>query len=218
VSGSWDATAKVWEVGTGREIASFAGHTLGYGLDIAFSPDGKTVFSSGADSYGRQWDAAIGQQVAEYYADGREIYGLAVSPDGRLLALGLHDGEINVWDTIQNIKVLTLTGHAGINARLAFSQDGARLASANFDGLAKVWDVQSGQELFSLYGNPSNVFGVDISPDGSRLATAGGDGTLRIFTMDMNELVALARSRLTRTLTESECQKYLHLEQCPVEP
>jgi WD40 repeat protein len=176
------------------------------------------VFSGGADSYGRQWKADTGQQVAEYYADGREIYGLAVSPDGRLLALGLHDGEINVWDTIQKVKILTLTGHAGLNSRLTFTQDGTRLASANFDGLAKVWDVQSGQELFSLYGNTSNVFGVAFSPDGTRLATAGGDGTLRIFTMDMNELVALARSRLTRSLTLSECQKYLHMEQCPVEP
>jgi WD40 repeat protein/DNA-binding SARP family transcriptional activator/energy-coupling factor transporter ATP-binding protein EcfA2 len=218
VSGSWDATIKVWEVSTAREIASFAGHTLGFGFDIAFSPDGETVYSGGADSFGRQWKAATGHQEAEYFADGREIYGLAVSPDGRLLALGLHDGEINAWDTIQKIKILTLTGHAGLNARLAFTQDGSRLASANFDGLAKVWDVHSGQELFSLYGNTSNVFGVAFSPDGSRLATAGGDGTLRIFTMDMNELVALARSRLTRSLTLSECQKYLHLEQCPVEP
>ncbi len=218
VSHSWDATAKVWEVSTGREIASFSGHTLGFGMDIAFSPDGRMVYGGSADSYGRQWEADTGQQVAEYYADGREIYGLAVSPDGRLLALGLHDGEIAVWDTQQNAKILSLTGHAGLNARLAFSQDGTRLASANFDGLAKVWDVQSGQELFTLYGNTSNVFGVAFNPDGSRLATAGGDGTLRIFTMDMNELVTLARSRLTRSLTLSECQKYLHLEQCPVEP
>jgi WD40 repeat protein/DNA-binding SARP family transcriptional activator len=218
VSGSWDAIVKVWEVVTGRQIASFAGHTLGFGMDIAFSPDGKTVYSGGADSYARQWEADTGQQVAEYYADSREIYGLAVSPDGRLLALGLHDGEINVWDTVQDSKILTLTGHAGINSRLAFTQDGSRLASANFDGLAKVWDVQSGQELFSLYGNTSNLFGVAFSPDGSRLATAGGDGTLRIFTMDMDKLVALARSRLTRTLNEAECQKYLHMEQCPVEP
>lgn len=219
VSSSWDGMDKVWEISTGREIATFSGHmpSMG-GMGIAFSPDGKYVFSGGGDSYGRQWEAETGQQVAEYYADGREIYGMAVNPDGRLLALGLHDGEINVWDTTQKVKIHTLTGHAGLNSRLAFTQDSNRLASANFDGLAKVWDIQSGQEVFSLYGNTSNIFGVAISPDGTRLATAGGDGSLRIFTMDMNELVALASSRLTRSLTISECQKYLHMEQCPVEP
>jgi WD40 repeat protein len=134
------------------------------------------------------------------------------------LALGLHDGEIDVWDTVQNVKTLTLTGHAGLNARLTFSRDGNRLASANFDGYAKVWDIQSGQELFTLYGNTSNVFGVAFSPDGARLATAGGDGSLRTFSLDMDELVSLARSRLTRTLTDQECQKYIHVEQCPAEP
>lgn len=218
VSSSWDGTKKVWEVSTGREIVTFGDPTLGLSMGITFSPDGKTVFSSGTDSYGRQWDAATGQQLNEYYAEGREIYGLALSPDGQLLALGLHDGEIDVWDTEQNTKILTLTGHAGLNARLAFSQDGSRLASANFDGYAKVWDIQSGQELFTLYGNTSNVFGVAFSPDGEHLATAGGDGTLRIFTMQMDELVSLARSRLTRTLTDGECRQYLHLEQCPASP
>ena len=146
------------------------------------------------------------------------MYGVALSPDGSLLALGLQDGEVDVWDTLKTERILTLSGHAGLVFRLAFSPDGSRLASAAFDGFAKVWDVQTGQELYTLYGNTSNVFGVAFSPDGRRLVTSGGDGTLRIFTMDMNELVALARSRLTRTLTEAECQKYLHQEHCPIEP
>jgi hypothetical protein len=33
-----------------------------------------------------------------------------------------------------------------------------------------------------------------------------------------DELVALARSRVTRSLTTEECQKYLHVEECPDEP
>jgi len=31
------------------------------------------------------------------------------------------------------------------------------------------------------------------------------------------ELIALAKSRLTRSLTTEECQQYLHLEDCPEE-
>jgi WD40 repeat protein/DNA-binding SARP family transcriptional activator len=215
VSNGWEGIQKVWDLGTASEIVTFSGHKLGFGSGIAFSADGKYVFSGGADGYGRQWEVATGQEVQLFSADGREVYGLAVSPDGRLLALGLQDGEVDVWDVAQGVKLQQLSGHGGLTFRLAFSQDGNRLASASFDGFAKVWNVQSGQELFTLYGNTSNVFGVAFSPDGARLATAGGDGTARIYTLQMDELVRLARARLTRTLSDAECRQYLHLEQCP---
>ena len=218
VSASWDSTIKVWDLSSVSEIVTYSGHKMGFGAGVAFNPDGRYVFSGGADGFGRQWDATTGQEVQEFSADGREVYGLALSPDGRLLALGLQDGDVDVWDTLQAEKVLQLSGHAGLVFRLAFSQDGGQLASAGFDGFAKVWDVNKGQELFTLYGNTSNVFGVAFSPDGAHLATAGADGTVRIFALRMNDLIALAKDRLTRGLTDDECRQYLHLAQCPVEP
>jgi WD40 repeat protein len=141
-----------------------------------------------------------------------------LSPDGRLLAAGDQDGNIHLWDVASGEKLRTLSGHTGIVLRLAFNQDGSRLASASFDRLAKVWDVATRDELFSLYGNTSNVFGVSFSPDGERLATAGADGSIRIFTLQFDQLVALARARLTRTLTDAECRKFLHVETCPRSP
>jgi WD40 repeat protein len=87
--------------------------------------------------------------------------------------------------------------------------------AAGFDRLAKVWDVKSGSELFSLYGNASNVFGVSFSPDGKYLATAGADGSIRTYALQMDELISLAKVRLTRTLTHEECQKFLQVAICP---
>ena len=48
-----------------------------------------------------------------------------------------------------------------------------------------------------LYGNLSNVYGVAFHPAGNILATAGADGTIRTYTLDLAELVTLARARLT---------------------
>jgi hypothetical protein len=56
---------------------------------------------------------------------------------------------------------------------------------------------------------------VAFSPDGSQLATAGPDGTNRIYLLKIEDLVRLAKQRVTRELTIEECKQYLHLEQCP---
>ena len=55
--------------------------------------------------------------------------------------------------------------------------------------------------------------GLSISSDGSKLAV--GTDRLYIYILDMDELAALGRKRLTRSFTLDECQKYLHLEKCP---
>jgi WD40 repeat protein/transcriptional regulator with XRE-family HTH domain len=210
---SWDSLAKVWDLSSGSEVTTFSGHPNGLLFGVAFSPDGQRVYSGG-EYYGRVWDATTGQELQTFYAQGREVYGLALSPSGKYLALGLQDGDVLVWETGEGRLVKQFSGHAGLTLRVVFNLDETRLASGSFDGTAKLWDLQSGQELFTFYGNASNVFGVALSPDGFHLATTGGDGTLRIFTLKMEDLVALAQSRITRTLSEAECQKYLH-RNCP---
>ncbi|MGB3716491.1 MAG: hypothetical protein WA996_18890, partial [Candidatus Promineifilaceae bacterium] len=210
---SWDGTAKVWDLTSGEEVISFEDHQeMVFGL--AFSPDGQRIFTGG-DRYVREWDATTGQEYRTFSGDELDVYGLALSPDGQTLALGRQDGVVTVWDVSSGDKLYQLSGHAGLVPRLVFNQDGTRLATASFDKYAKVWDVQSGQELVTLFGNNSNVFGVAFSPDGRHLATAGGDGTARIYTLEMDELMKLARERVTRELTVEECRDYLHTESCP---
>ena len=215
-SASWDGTATVWDVARGSELTTFSGHaTQALVTGIAFSPDGATVFTGADDKFVYQWDAATAEIVRAFSSDGQEIYGVAVSPDGARLAAGDQDGNLHLWQVETGEKERTLAGHAGLVLRLAFNQDGSRLASAGFDRLAKVWDVEAGEELFSLYGNASNVFGVAFAPGNSQLATAGADGTVRMFTLNLDDLAALARARLTRGLAPDECRRYLHLAACP---
>jgi hypothetical protein len=51
-----------------------------------------------------------------------------------------------------------------------------------------------------------------LSQDGSQ------DGVSRVYLLHLEDLVELARARVTRPLTTEECQKYLHVQECPTEP
>jgi hypothetical protein len=54
-----------------------------------------------------------------------------------------------------------------------------------------------------------------LSGDGRQLATAGADGTIRTYTLMLDELTALAEARLTRSLADEECRKFLRVATCP---
>ena len=77
---------------------------------------------------------------------------------------------------------------------------------------AKIWEAQTGTELLTLTGHDGGVESAAYSPDGQRIATAGVDGIVQIYTTDMNELLEIANSRVTRQLTFKEKEKYRVLD------
>jgi len=113
-----------------------------------------------------------------------------------------------------------LTGHSAELRPVAFSSDGKFLATGSGDNTAKIWDVETGQEVLTLPGSEGGVYGVAFSPlDGdSHLVVASNDGIVRVFLLRIDELLALAQTRVTRSFTTVECKKYLHVEQCPGRP
>jgi WD40 repeat protein len=86
-----------------------------------------------------------------------------------------------------------------------------------------VWAVEasvdhlSGRELFTLSGHTGKVWSVAFSPDGKRLVTGSADSTVRVYALDIEELMRIACQRVTRDLTDEECQAYLY-EPCPPSP
>ena len=136
------------------------------------------------------------------------IRSAAYSPDGHQIVTSSADYTAKVWDANTGQELLTLKGHEGIVASARYSADGARIVTASGDRTAKVWDAQTGKELFTLEGHDDWLISAAYSPDGKRIATAGRHGIVQVYTTDMDELLQMAESRVTRQLTVEEKEKY----------
>ena len=171
-SGGDDATARIWNGATGREIRTYRGHVRGFVSAVAFSPDGGAVASVSLP-YGcvRLWDALTGADLVTVGEPAGRVDGLALSPDGRTVAC-CGDVRIQLWDVSgpAPVKGPTLRGHENIVASVAFSPDGKVLASCDLAGTIRLWDPSWGKALFTRARNDSAA-DIAFSPDGLLLVT-----------------------------------------------
>jgi WD40 repeat protein len=69
-------------------------------LGLAYSPDGTTLVSSGADRTIKTWDASTLREKLLFEPQPDWVLGLALSADGRWLAAGRYDGTLGVYSLV----------------------------------------------------------------------------------------------------------------------
>jgi hypothetical protein len=168
VSGSNDATLKIWDTETRQETDTLKGHSDRV-IGVAFSPDGKRIASGSLDKTLKVWGSQTGKEMLTLRGHAFAVWCVAFSPDGKRIVSGSQDKTLKIWDTETGKELLTLQGHTSIITSVAFSLDGRWIASGNQDKTLKVWDAKTGEEMATLQGHTNVVWCVAFSPDGKRL-------------------------------------------------
>ena len=177
-----------------------------------FNTDGRLVASNTFCGKVDVWSTATGARIGHElsFVGAADVGPERLSHNGTLLAVANSGnlGQIALVRVATGRTVAVLTDHTLEIQDLAFSPDDRLLATASLDGTARIWDAHTGRPLRVLE-HPSGVENVAFSPDGRSVATLDFAGVIRIWDAcngctNPAALMALARSRVTRQLTDDE--------------
>ena len=209
VSGSGDATVRLWSIETRRQLWSadtpqvveqdpavrdafglprlpyrspFEKLALQWVLAVAYSPDGKTLASSGSsDGTIQLWKVESGTHLRTLKGHTDMVKALAFSPDGKTLVSGSDDDTLRLWDVTTGRLQRTLAGHSNDIRAVVFSHDGKMIASGSKDVSVRLWDAKTGRFLPTLRGHSWEIRGVAFAPNGKTIASGDRFGTILLW-------------------------------------
>lgn len=220
-----DARIYTWELPSGTRLRRFMApgrpspSLFAQGVDgnedIQLSRDGTRLLAVHVTGSVRVIDTATGRTTVKMPGseapDERMFDGAQAifSPDEESVATkAWWDNVVRVWDASTGRLETQFEDHARGVDSVEYDRDGRLLATRDLRNTVRIWSAASGEVLFEL----RDVEDADFSLDGRRLLITEDVARLRPCEVcgDLDELLALAESRVTRTLTQAERERYLH--------
>ena len=150
---------------------------------LAFSPDGKVLYSGDSGGTVHVWDVGSGKELFQFRTFTGGSGQVAISPDLKVAATSDFKGKLGIWDVATGNSLFQMPGQSG--SRIGFARDGKTLVATGGMNSSEVslWDVHTGQLLqkLQLQGNQLNLTSVGFLPDGKMLITKSASGDIRLW-------------------------------------
>lgn len=150
--GAAEASLRMWDLTTGKEIRPFLGHTKDV-RRVAISPDGKQILSGSFDGTMRLWDLQTGKEIRRFDGPGHFVEAVAFTPDGKRAvcsygprAIGaIYNADprcsLRLWDLATGKEIKQFKGHRAPVLCLTLSGDGRFLLSGSADQTMCLWQL-----------------------------------------------------------------------------
>lgn len=191
ISGGYDATIKLWQMQTGRTLATLRGHE-GWVNCLELLEVGRFAASGGSEGVIKLWDLDGGRCIhttgRPYGSERHAVLCFAMKQQEALLSG--HSGlwYMMQWDLNTGQSVEAFRGHD--DDVYALHSDGLSsiFASGSKDRTVRLWDIRITENsgcVGKLVGHSGAV--LDLKLRGNRLVSASMDKTLRMWDVRMSE-------------------------------
>ena len=166
MSGSYDCTARLWDVQTGGVVKTFHGHTH-WVLSVSISADHTMIASGSRDQAVHLWNI----QTEECHCVIKQqdwVFHVRFSPTNPQHLISVAENKVWHWDINGN---QTIHPHNGIN--IAFSSDGTQFVLCSGEDII-VQNSSSGTTVTKFHVANNRVNHCCFSPDSRFIAVAAG--------------------------------------------
>jgi Planctomycete cytochrome C/WD domain, G-beta repeat len=139
----------------GESLATFNSHGQPV-FDVAFSPDGKSVITSGADKQVRVWNPANAKQIRAIGGFGDQVFRIAVTKDGEV-ASSSADKTARLHKLANGKAVRTFGGHGDWVYSVAINPATKRLATGTYDGEIHIFNTADGKLVKRFIAAPGHT-------------------------------------------------------------
>ncbi|MHC4875469.1 MAG: protein kinase domain-containing protein [Planctomycetota bacterium] len=213
LTGSYDMTARLWNVESGAQLRRFLGHTW-WVWDAEFSPDEASIVTASQDGTSIIWDVESGKPGPPFTGHDGPIFSASFSPDGFFVATGGYDKRVLIWKqadvrpydyrrlqsengtVIPEPRFTALDGHAGPVRSVRYSEDGLFLISGSDDNTVRLWSTEGGQLVKSFRGHDGAVRAVAFVRQNAQILSASHDNRIRKWDIGEYEEVRVLQGQV----------------------
>ena len=142
ISGSVDATIKLWDIRLSKCVGEFSGHDADADVnDICWYPDNFAFASGSDDATLRMYDIRCYKQLNEYYKDdiATTVTSVSFSSSGRILFAGYDDDPFGIgWDVAYSQPVCKLFHNQSVSS-LKVAPNGCAILTSSWDKMLRLW-------------------------------------------------------------------------------